>query len=167
MHSPERAMYQLHCIVFNAFRLRTMVILCTAQCSHSDMPGMDILHDEVPWVFCSPCFLLSKAHCDDIVLPSWSNVFRGVWNGYTAGCSYFIQSMGEKIKQYLYMPGQALRVPGGRGSQISRESAHEGGKVVSPKHRLTLPPRKYSWYSFLLRGWVDPRAIVRPEGLCH
>jgi hypothetical protein len=33
----------------------------------------------------------------------------------------------------------------------------------------TLPPGffifKDSWYSFLLRGWVDPRAIVRPEEL--
>ena len=29
-------------------------------------------------------------------------------------------------------------------------SAHEGGKVVSPKHRPPLPPRKYFWYSFLL-----------------
>jgi hypothetical protein len=27
-----------------------------------------------------------------------------------------------------------------------------------------LHPSKYSWYSFLLRGWIDPRAIVRPEG---
>jgi hypothetical protein len=59
------------------------------------------------------------------------------------------------------------RVPGGWGSQISRQSAHEGGKVVSPTHRPPLPPRKYSWYSFLLRGSVDPRAIVRPEGLCQ
>jgi len=53
-------------------------------------------------------------------------------------------------KQSLYKPGQALRVPGGWGSQNSRQSAHEGGKVVSPKHRPHLPHRKYSWYSFQL-----------------
>ena len=35
-------------------------------------------------------------------------------------------------------------------------TAHDGGKVVSLTHRPPLPPRKYSWYSFLLEAESTP-----------
>ena len=69
-----------------------------------------------------------------------------------------------RVKQSHYRPGQAQRVPGGWGSQISRQPAHEGGKVVSPTHRPPLPPGNIPDTHFC---WVNPRAIVRPEGLCQ
>jgi hypothetical protein len=45
-----------------------------------------------------------------------------------------------KVKQSHYRPRHAPRVSGGWDSQISRQLAHEGGKVVSPTHRPPLPP---------------------------
>ena len=61
-----------------------------------------------------------------------------------------------KVKQLLCGPGQAPNFPGARGSQISRQSAHEGRKVVSLTLRPPLPTRKYSWYSFMLEAESTP-----------
>jgi hypothetical protein len=50
------------------------------------------------------------------------------------------------------------------GSQISRQSTYEGGKVVSPTHWPPLPPRKYSWYSFLLEAESTPGSQCGRKG---
>jgi hypothetical protein len=65
------------------------------------------------------------------------------------------------------VPLQAWRGPEGSRKlrlQDFMTTAQDGGKFVSLTHRPLLLPRKCSWYSFLLRGWVDPRAIVRSVG---
>jgi len=72
-----------------------------------------------------------------------------------------------KVKQSLYRPGWALRVPGVSGSQISRQSSHEGGKVVCPTHRPPLPPQGIFLELISVRGWVNTRVIVGPEGICQ
>jgi hypothetical protein len=61
-------------------------------------------------------------------------------------------------------PGQALRVPGVWSSHISRQLAHECGGVVSPMHPPLLPLGDNTDTNSV-RGWVDPRATVRSEGL--
>jgi len=45
-----------------------------------------------------------------------------------------------------------VMVPLNEITGISRISAHEGDQVVSPMHWPHLPPRRYSWYSFLLQA---------------
>jgi hypothetical protein len=81
----------------------------------------------------------------------------------------YSNTVKEKKKQSHYRPGQDLMLTGGlrlpeflrnRHLNVVRFSAVHTGCIYPPP-----PPRKYSWYSFLLRVWVDSRDIVRPEGM--
>jgi hypothetical protein len=84
---------------------------------------------------------------------------------YCAQIVLYLNIYIKMVTQCLYRPRQALSIPRGWGSQISRQSKHEGGKVFSPKHRPPLPPRKYFWYSLLLEVESSPWAEGLSSGI--
>jgi hypothetical protein len=59
------------------------------------------------------------------------------------------------VKQSHYRPAEALGLHEVEASTISRQSAYEGGKVVSHTHRPPLSPRRYHRYSFLLEAAAE------------
>jgi hypothetical protein len=65
----------------------------------------------------------------------------------------------KKVKKSHYRLGQALRVQGVLGSKILRQSTHEGGKVVSPTHRLHLHHHEIFLSSFCSFFWTILIAI--------
>jgi hypothetical protein len=70
------------------------------------------------------------------------------------------------VKQVYYRRGQTLRVAGSWGSQISRQSAHEGGKFVSPTaagHLYppgNIPGTHFCWRLSRPQGRTAPERIM-------
>jgi hypothetical protein len=101
---------------------------------------------------------------------SWSAHIEVKVNKFSSVCcSYMFRSvisyMKMRVKQSCYKAGKAHRVPEGWGSQNSRQSAHEIG--CQPYAPAIFTPQELFLVLISVRGWVSPRAIVRPEGLCH
>jgi hypothetical protein len=65
-----------------------------------------------------------------------------------------------RLKDLTEDKGTAVPLQAWSGPEVSRmlrfpdymTTAQDGGKVVSLMHRPPLPPRKCSWYSFLLEA---------------
>ena len=94
-------------------------------------------------------------------------IIKELQEGVVVGTGHILGQVKVKVKQSRYRPGVAQE--GSRKLKFPdyMTTAQDGGKVVSLTHRPPLPPRKCSWYSFLLEAESTPRAIVRSEGLCQ
>ena len=79
-----------------------------------------------------------------------------VWSQQYMWESYNIYKTANDGNAIPWRPNKAYRVPEGWGSQISAQSAHQGGKDVSRTQRPPLPITKFPLYSFLLKAYSTP-----------
>jgi hypothetical protein len=93
----------------------------------------------------------------------------------------YIAYLTETVLGICYVEGKAVPFQAWGGPKGSRKlrlpdfmtTAQEGGMFVSLMHRPPLPPRKYTWYSFLLEAeltpwsWCDWKDYVTENFLHH
>jgi len=81
-----------------------------------------------------------------------------------------LRTKGYKSRKGKSVPLQACSGPEGPRKLrflYYTTTAQDGGKVVSLTHRQPLPQGNVLLVLISVRGWVDPRAMVRSEGLCQ
>jgi hypothetical protein len=70
----------------------------------------------------------------------------------------------KKVKLSLYRPWKPLGLREVEAPAFSDIRLTDGSKVISPTRQPLLPPGIFL-VLISVRGWIDPRAIVRLEGL--
>jgi hypothetical protein len=123
------------------------------------------IHLTVKWL--SSHARTGSTKCCDVTLQELQ--FTGIFSLRRTGspnlCYCVLNSQSHcKGKGTLYMPGQTLRIP---GFQVEAPRFQDNRHMKVVRLSAANTPLEILLVLISVRGWVNPRTIERPEGLCQ